>query len=239
MLNMNREPGNKTVRPLDFAFPFLLVGLVLLGFLLRNQLAPILARREAMREWVHSFGGWGWLLFFLLQILQVVVFVIPGEIVQLSGGFIFGFWGGLALSTAGIAAGSAINFEMGRWLGPRFVKAILSQARYEKLEAWMGDARTFAGLIVLFFIPGIPKDLLSYMAGTGKSSFSRFLVASMVARMPGILGSTLAGSATYRGKYGIVIALAILTAVAISASILFRERLSRLFARLMRRHLPE
>lgn len=239
MLDLNREPGTKTLRPMDFAFPALLVGLVVLGVLLRDQLAPMLARREVMREWVHSFGGWGWLLFVLIQVLQVVVFVIPGEIVQLSGGFIFGFWGGLVLSTAGIAAGSAIDFALGRWLGSRFLKAILSQARYEKLESWMGDARTFAGLIVLFFIPGLPKDLLSYMAGTGRRRFSQFLIASMAARMPGILGSTLAGSAAYRGKYGIVIVLAILTAAAISASVLFRDRLSRLFARLMHRDLPE
>ncbi|MCX8013891.1 MAG: VTT domain-containing protein [Rectinema sp.] len=239
MATSNGQKGTSQVKLSDFAFPALLVALVVLGIALRGQLVPLLEQRETLRERVRSLGSWGWLLFFLLQVLQVVVFVIPGEIIQLTGGFIFGFWGGFFLTTGGIGIGSAINFLLGRWLGPRFLRAILRESTYQNLEAWTRDARTFAGLIMLFFIPGIPKDVLCYMAGAGGRGFVSFIIASMIARMPGILGSTLAGSATYRGDYGLVAVLVIATAVVIAGSILFRERLSALFTRLLHRHKQE
>ena len=95
------EPQGKQAPGLSsFAFPILLVLFVVAGFLLRGALAPLLSKKEALREWVLAFGAFGWLVFISLQILQVVIFIIPGEVMQISGGFIFGFWGGLALTIA-------------------------------------------------------------------------------------------------------------------------------------------
>jgi uncharacterized membrane protein YdjX (TVP38/TMEM64 family) len=222
----------------SLAFPILLVALVLVGFLLRNKLGPLFSKRETMRAWVLSFGALGWLVFILLQVLQVVVFVIPGEIVQVSGGFIFGFWGGLALTTLGIALGSALNFLLGKLLGPRFLMTILRREQYEKLRKSADDARTFAGLILLFVIPGIPKDILCYFAGAGAHSFLPFVIASMIARMPGIIGSTLAGSAVYSEKYGLVIVLAVLTAIFMIVLVAFRRQIEAIIKRYMHREKP-
>ncbi len=236
MPDMRKERKNSTREPLtlgSFAFPALLVALVVAGLLLKDWLTPLLSQREAMRNWVRSFGAAGWLMFILLHVLQVVVFVVPGEVVQVSGGFIFGFWGGLALSTSGIALGSALNFFLGRLLGPRFLMAILRREQYEKLQKYAADARSFAGLILLFVIPGIPKDLLCYFAGAGAHPFWLFLVASMIARMPGIVGTTLAGSAVYRERFGLVIALAVLTAILMVLLLVFRNQVEAV----IRKHL--
>ncbi len=232
------EEGKKdnTREPLtlgSLAFPALLVALVVAGFLLKDWLTPLLSQREMMRNWVRSFGVAGWLVFVLLHVLQVVVFVVPGEVVQVSGGFIFGFWGGLLLSTLGIALGSALNFFLGRLLGPRFLMMILKREQYEKLQQYAVDARTFAGLILLFVIPGIPKDLLCYFAGAGSRPFLLFLVASMIARMPGIVGTTLAGSAAYRERFGLVIILAVLTAILMVLLVVFRNQVEAI----IRKHL--
>ena len=217
------------------AFPIFLVTLIIAGVLLKDTLAPLLSKKEALREWVLSFGAFGGIIFVFLQVFQVVIFVIPGEIVQIGGGLIFGFWGGLALSSLGIALGSMLNFFIGRLLGPRFLRMILKQKQYEKLQIYADDARTFAGFILLFVIPGIPKDLLCYFAGTGSSSFGLFLIASMVARMPGIIGTTLAGSAVYSEKFGLVIVLAVLTALLMIALVVFRSRLEAFIKRHIRR----
>lgn len=217
----------------SFAFPVLLVLLVVAGFLLRGMLAPLLSKKEALRDWVLAFGAFGWLVFIFLQVLQVVIFIIPGEVMQISGGFIFGFWGGMALTVIGISIGSAINYFLGRALGPQFLMAILSGEQYEKLQRYAKDARTFAGLILLFLIPGIPKDVLCYFAGAGGRQFLPFLAASMLARMPGIIGTTLAGSAVYKDKFGLVVVLAVVTAVAMIAGIAFRTRIEFLIKKLL------
>ncbi len=230
------EKKDSTREPLtlgSLAFPAFLVALVVAGLLLKDWLTPLLSQREMMRNWVRSFGASGWLMFILLHVLQVVVFVVPGEVVQVSGGFIFGFWGGLLLSTLGIALGSALNFFLGRLLGPRFLMTILRREQYEKLQKYAADARSFAGLILLFVIPGIPKDLLCYFAGAGSCPFLLFLVASMIARMPGIVGTTLAGSAVYRERFELVIALAVLTAILIVLLLVFRNQVEAI----IRKHL--
>jgi len=230
------EKKDSTREPLtleSLAFPAFLVALVVAGLLLKDWLTPLLSQREMMRNWVRSFGASGWLMFILLHVLQVVVFVVPGEVVQVSGGFIFGFWGGLLLSTLGIALGSALNFFLGRLLGPRFLMTILRREQYEKLQKYAADARSFAGFILLFVIPGIPKDLLCYFAGAGSRPFLLFLVASMIARMPGIVGTTLAGSAVYRERFGLVIALAVLTAILMILLLVFRNQVEAV----IRRHL--
>jgi len=230
------EPQGKQATGLSsFAFPILLVLFVVAGFLLRGALAPLLSKKEALREWVLAFGAFGWLVFISLQILQVVIFIIPGEVMQISGGFIFGFWGGLALTIAGIGIGSAINFFLGKALGPQFLMAILSREQYEKLQQYAKDARTFAGLILLFLIPGIPKDVLCYFAGAGEREFLYFIVASMLARMPGIIGTTLAGSAVYKDKLGLVVVLAVVTAIAMILGIFFRNKIEAAIKKLLHR----
>ncbi|MDP3177607.1 MAG: hypothetical protein Q8M76_06865, partial [Spirochaetaceae bacterium] len=92
------------------AFP-LFLGLILGSvFVFRDQFISIFRDREAIRTWVEGKGPWGPLLFMGLQVLQVVVFVVPGEIVQVAGGYVFGMWLGAFYSIVGLCAGSALNF---------------------------------------------------------------------------------------------------------------------------------
>jgi uncharacterized membrane protein YdjX (TVP38/TMEM64 family) len=66
--------------------------------------------------------------------------VIPGEVTQLAGGFIFSFWDGLALTSMRIALSSAIDFWLSRVLGSRFLMAFLKIDQYEKLRKFSEDA---------------------------------------------------------------------------------------------------
>jgi len=130
-----------------------------------------------------------------------------------------------------IALSSAIDFWLSNVLGSRFLMAILKTDQYEKLRKFSEDAQTFAGIIFLFVIPSIPKDLLCYLVGASVQRFFPFLAASMIARMQGILGSTLAGSAAYNERFGLVIALAVGTVFLMIALMLFRERIEAYISR--------
>ncbi len=217
------------------AFPFLLAAIAVVGFVHRTEIAGFFRNRDSVREWIHSLGPLGPIAFIGLQVLQVVIFVIPGELTQATGGFVFGFWAGTALSLAGIALGSLLNYGVGRLLGRSFVLAVFSPERLERAESILADRKAEAGYFLLFLVPGIPKDVLCYLAGMAKAPPTVFLAASMLARLPGIAGSTLIGTATYSGRIGLAFGILALASLALIAGIVWRKpleaRLARIFAK--------
>lgn len=207
------------------AFPLLFAAIAVAGFVFRADIAGFFRNRDSVREWIHGLGALGPFAFIGLQIFQVVVFVIPGELTQATGGFIFGFWAGTALSIVGIALGSLANYGVGRLLGRAFVLAVLSPERLERAESILANRKAEAGYFLLFLVPGIPKDILCYLAGMAKAPPAVFLAASMIARLPGIAGSTLIGTATFSGRFGMAISLLIASALALIAGIVWRKPL--------------
>jgi uncharacterized membrane protein YdjX (TVP38/TMEM64 family) len=217
------------------AFPLLIAAIVALVLVFREQLWSLFKDKEQIHAWISGRGFWGVLAFMGLQVLQVVVFVIPGELVQVAGGYAFGFWLGSLYSLVGITLGSLVNFLAGRYLGRPFVESLFDRERIEKIEAATGSGRAAAGFFLLFVIPGIPKDLLCYVAGVSKIAFPSFLAVSMGGRLPGILGSAYMGSAAYSGAYrGAIIVLAI-AGLLFVLGLIFKERIQEGIGRLLRR----
>lgn len=225
----------KKVRPLPpeaWAFPFIIAAVALAGVVFRTEIADVYRNRETVRAWMEGLGVLGPLVFIGMQILQVVVFVIPGELTQASGGFIFGFWGGAILSLVGIAAGSLVNYGIGRFSGRPFIRGILGEERLEKAEkALTENRRAEAGYFLLFLVPGIPKDILCYIAGMAKTPLVEFLAASMIARLPGIAGSTLIGMAAYSGRIALALWLFAAAVILFIAGLVWRKPLEVWLAR--------
>ena len=73
------------------AFPLILAAAVGGGILLWRPLTGIFRDPQQARAWVESLGAAAPLAYVGLQFLQVVVFIIPGEVVQIGGGYVFGF----------------------------------------------------------------------------------------------------------------------------------------------------
>jgi uncharacterized membrane protein YdjX (TVP38/TMEM64 family) len=167
----------------------------------RRELWELFSAPEKLRAWVSAFGVAAPLVFVGLQALQVVVFVIPGEVPQIAGGYLFGALPGAALSVAGIAAGSAASFWLARALGVPFVRALFDPKHVERLRSLAASPRSRIVFFLLFVIPGIPKDILCYAAGLSSMRFAAFMFASLLGRLPGILGSAVMGNAAAGRKW--------------------------------------
>lgn len=161
----------------------------------RRELWELFSDPQRLRTWVSSFGVLAPLVFVGLQALQVVVFVIPGEVPQIAGGYLFGVLQGTLLSVAGIAAGSTACFWLARGLGVPFVRALFDSAQVGRMRALASSPRSRIVFFLLFLIPGIPKDILCYVAGLSAMPFGTFFLVSLVGRFPGILGSAVMGDA--------------------------------------------
>lgn len=228
--------SDKAKRLLSLAgFPALILGLAALAFAFRGPLGALFKSPESVRGFVAETGAWSALAFMGLQVLQVVVFVLPGEIVQLAGGYAFGLWAGTGLSVAGILAGSLVNFAAGRFLGRPFVESLFGPEKVERIERATAGGKAAAAFFLLFAIPGIPKDALTYVAGASRLGFGSFLAISTLGRLPGIVGSSYIGSAVFERDYRSAMALAIIASALFLLGLLFRERLHAFLVRLSSR----
>ena len=218
--------------PLAYAaFPLLIAIIIALVVVFHSQIWGLFKDREAIRLWIEGRGVVGPLAFIALQIVQVVIFVIPGEIVQVAGGYAFGFWLGSLYSLIGITLGSLANFLAGRLLGRPFVESLFAREKIEKVEMVTGSGKGAAGFFLLFLIPGIPKDVLCYVAGASRLGLAAFLGVSMIGRLPGILGSSYMGSAAFSGAYrGAIIVLAV-ASVLFLLGLVFKERIQAFLAK--------
>jgi uncharacterized membrane protein YdjX (TVP38/TMEM64 family) len=212
-------------------FPLMIAGIVGVGFWQSEAILEFFGNREALRSWVDSKGPYSPLFFIGIQILQVVVFIIPGEITQAAGGFLFGFAEGSFLSIAGILAGSAINYTIGKVLGRPFVRAVLGDRGIERTEATLRNRKKEMGYFLLFLIPGIPKDVLCYFAGMARAPIGIFLIASMAARLPGIIGSSLIGQSAFKGDARLAIGIAALASLSFLLGLLWKKPLEAFIAK--------
>lgn len=211
-------------------FPALLVLVGILAFVFRDSLFGLFRSSESIRAWVEARGALAPLAFMGLQVLQVVIFVIPGEIVQVAGGFAFGLWGGAFWSILGILAGSLVNFAVGRLLGRPFVESVFGAERISRVDAATAGGKAAAGFLLLFVIPGIPKDILTYAAGASSLPFGVFIVVSTLGRLPGILGSAYMGSAVYDKEFRLAIVILVVSTALFALGLVFRDKLHGLIA---------
>lgn len=155
----------------------------------------------------------GRLIFLGIQILQVFVAFIPGEVVELMAGVIFGPVEGTILSILGVTIGSTIIFLLTKALGLRFVTLFVSEEKLNSFAIIKNDTRLNTLVFIIFLIPGTPKDLLTYFVGLTRMKLLPFLGISLIARIPSVLTSTLAGNYLIEKNYIAAIIVFVITGV--------------------------
>ncbi|MDR1320465.1 MAG: VTT domain-containing protein [Gracilibacteraceae bacterium] len=174
---------------------------------------------------VASFGVGGWFLLFGVQILQIVFAFIPGGPVELIAGILYGVPGGFLLCVTGSVAGSAIVFTLARRLGSRFAVSLFDPEKSGRYAFLRDSRKTTLIVFLLFLIPGMPKDMLSYLAGLSPIKIGRFLFVSNFARAPAILSSVIIGSALWEGAWKISVFVFALTALLGALGIFYQEKI--------------
>lgn len=153
------------------------------------------------RAWVDASGVWGKLAMVGMAAVQVVVALIPSEALELGAGYAFGAWEGAFLCLAGIVLGSVIVIALVRRFGMRVVTLFYTREQIESISFLRDKRRVKALLLLLFFIPGTPKDLVTYTVGLLPVSIPWYVLFTSIARFPSIIMSTLAGAAAGDAAY--------------------------------------
>ncbi len=158
--------------------------------------------KEALSQFIASFGYYAPLVFISLQALQVIIAPIPGELTGFIGGYLFGIGLGFAYSTVGLTLGSVLAFLISRHLGMPFVRRFVDQEIMRKFDRLMERQGAFFSFLV-FLIPILPKDYFCYLLGLSPMHIFTFLVISTMGRIPGTLLLTMEGQAIRSENYRI------------------------------------
>lgn len=170
---------------------------------------------EQFRSWVDGHGALGCAAYAAMVFLQVVVAIIPGEPLEIAGGYAFGAWWGTALCLIGAVLGSAAVFALVRRWGRPLAELVFPKEKLDKLQFLHSSPKRTALLWLIFTAPGTPKDLLCYFAGLTDMKWRTWLLIATVGRLPSIVTSTVGGGALGDRNYT---AAAIAFGVALAAA---------------------
>ncbi len=183
--------------------------------------------QEGFRSYIRSFGAWGWFVLLGLQVLQVFVALIPGEVLESAAGYAFGAVMGTFICYVGVVIGSAAIFFLTRKFGMKLVEVFVSTRKINELRFINTESKRNALIFLIYFIPGTPKDLITYFVGLTDIKFTAFLVISLVARFPSVITSTFGGHLLGEGRYLGAILLYSVTGVVSLCGLLIYNRILR------------
>jgi uncharacterized membrane protein YdjX (TVP38/TMEM64 family) len=201
----------------------LLTSLLILAVWWGPTLWPIFSNHERFRAWIESYKSSAALVFVLVQCVQVLLFFIPGEVTQFAGGYIFGTWQGLLLSYFGLTLGSVLAFLLARLFGHAAVGVLIDRETLRKFDRLVYGKSGFWPMFVLFLLPGVPKDLLCYIAGLTPMHVVTFVLISTIGRFPGVMLSCILGEGLAERNWTTFGLSAGITVVLLGIVYLFRD----------------
>ena len=159
----------------------------------------------------------GAIIFSIVCAVQVVFAFIPGEMVEIAAGVLFGPWWGTLFCLVAETVGSVIVILLVRRFGRGFVESLYPREKIDALPILNDRKKRNAFVFLLFAIPGTPKDFLTYIIGLTKISIPTYVLLTFFARIPSVITSTFAGSSIGEGK--IIQAVIIFAATAIISGV--------------------
>ena len=135
-----------------------------------------------VRADIKSLGVAGPLLILALALIHSVVFY-PAEIVDAAAGFVYGFFGALALMMLGWLLSGLVCFAVGRSLARPLLDRWFGSERFERIEAAI-ERGGVTLLLAVRLLPIVPFSLVSYAAGAARVPVWRFAWTTLVGYLP-------------------------------------------------------
>jgi len=130
---------------------------------------------------MQRIGIWGPIILFALFVFQVFFAFIPGQALMVACGYLYGFWGGFLLSWLSLVAGGELAFVLARKYGRPFAEQWVSATTLSKWDK-AAEGQSIAFFAFSLVLPLLPNDAMCYVAGLGKISRQRFVVANLLGR---------------------------------------------------------
>lgn len=197
------------------------IGYLAWDVIAKGPLMQLLSNRDKLVGIMESMGPWAPLLYMALQIVQVVVAPIPGQIVGGVGGFLFGHWG-ILWTTIGSIIGFWLVFCIARKFGRPLIEKIFKKPAVDKFDFIINAKGAALIIFAIFLLPGFPDDLICYIAGLTRLPMRKLLLISILGRFPAIVLTNYIGMGI-SGNIGLVVVLSLVAVAVIGLAAWKRE----------------
>jgi len=203
---------------------------VIVGFLsLVRPHLPLLTDAERLRSFIRQFGIAGPLVLIALQALQVVAAPVPGQVLAVAAGYLYGAWAGTLYNMVGITIGSTVAFWLSRRYGRSYVESIVHEdalARFDGID----DDHARLALLVVFLVPGLPDDVICFFGGLTRLPLWQLVALAVVGRAPAFFLVNVIGDLISAGRFEAATILALAITAVSAFAFHYRERLLGLFS---------
>ena len=158
-----------------------------------GPLVEFLSDEQAVGNWLADFGPWAPLASIGLNAAQVVLAPVPGHVIGLANGYLFGLVAGTFYSMAGLVAGSAVAMMIGRRFGRPIVSRLVGRKRMKKIDS-LAQRRGPVFFFLIFLLPMLPDDLTCFAVGMSPLSIPFILLLAAIGRLPGMIVSSWIGA---------------------------------------------
>lgn len=213
------------MKRLDVVRAALLVALIAglaLAFANRAQFS-----QEALQQWLASAGWWAPLLFIAVYAAGTVLF-LPGSVLTLAAGALFGILPGALYSLAGATLGAVLAFLVARHLAGDWVARQTGGRLKQLIEGVEAEGWHFVAFVRL--VPLFPFNVVNYALGLTRIPLASYALASAVCMLPGALAYAWLGHAGRAALAGDANAIRNgMLALAVAAALMFLPRFIRQF----------
>lgn len=163
---------------------FALIAIGLGAIIIATRMLPIAGWLEVFSSWVGDLGVVGMVLFALVYAVATVL-MVPGSLLTLAGGAVFGLLPGFVTILHGATLGAALSFLVSRFVARKRVERWVQQKPsfgvIDKAVAKQGWKIVFLTRLS----PVFPFNFQNYAYGLTSVAFSHYLLATWIGMIPG------------------------------------------------------
>lgn len=160
----------------------ILVIVVSLFFMMKSL--PLEQAIDALRGWIDKLGVWGPLVYGVIYIVAVLL-LVPGSVLTIGAGAIFGFWVGLVTVSLASTTAAALALLIARYLArSRIERFAEGNRKFAAMDRAISDGG-WKIVAMLRLSPAVPFTLQNYFYGLTKIRFWPAVLTSWIAMLPG------------------------------------------------------
>jgi uncharacterized membrane protein YdjX (TVP38/TMEM64 family) len=181
----------------------IMLGVLLIAFMVLARVLHVGDRLGELREWILSLGALGPVAYIIIYI-AAVIFAVPGSVITIMGGLLFGSLVGVLSVSVGSTIGAGLAFLIARYMARDSIAGRLADnAKFQKLDRMTEEHGTII-VAITRLVPLFPFNLLNYGFGLTRVPFRTYLLWSWICMLPGtvlyVVGTDAVASTLSEGR---------------------------------------